>query len=298
VIDSGNIRGIAFISIGVALVVMAIKFIAWWLTGSVALYSDALESIVNVIASFAAWYAIGFALRPADDGHPFGHNKAEYISAVLEGVLIVVAALLIIHQAWPAFAMPTLNDTPAAGLWINAAATAINSFWALLLLKAGRRLKSPALEADGQHIMTDVVTSVGVLAGLVLAIMTGYPILDPILAILVAVNILWQGYKLIFSSVNALLDRALDVEQQDIIRAIIADKSQGAIEFHDLKTRESGPVRFAEFHLIVDRNMSVEASHRICDRIEHALHDAMPGIRVTIHVEPDFKQKPDEGIAL
>ena len=291
-------RRLALWSIIVAFGVMGIKFVAWWLTGSVALYSDALESIINVIASFAVWLAIGYAQRPADESHPYGHHKAEYFSAVLEGVLIVIAALLIIREAVPAFSDPTLNETLWLGIAVNVLAGAINGLWAWLLISRGRASRSPALTADGFHILSDVVTSVGVVAGLVLAIFTGYLILDPLLAILVALNILWQGSKIVFESMNGLLDHALAPEQQEEIRAIIAENSTGAIEFHDLKTREAGTAQFAEFHLIVDRQMSVEQSHRICDRIEGALHKAVPGIRVTIHVEPDYKQKPEEGFAV
>lgn len=293
-----GLRRLALWSILVSLMVMGIKFVAWWMTGSVALYSDALESIINVIASFAAWLAIGFAQRPADDTHQFGHTKAEYFSAVLEGVLIVLAAALIFSEAIGALAQPTLEGAPWQGIAVNILAGVINGFWAMLLISRGRAARSPALEADGRHILADVVTSLGVVIGLSLAYITGYLILDPLLAIAVALNILYQGYKIIMSSINALMDHALPESEQALIRQTIADHSQGAIEFHDLKTREAGTVRFAEFHLILDGDMTVEQSHAICDRIEAALHKASPGIRVTIHVEPHFKSKPGEGFAL
>lgn len=293
-----NIRRLAAWSILISFLVMGIKFVAWWLTGSVALYSDALESIINVIASFAAWLAIGIAQRPADDAHQFGHHKAEYFSAVFEGVLIVIAALLIFSEAVQAIRTPTLEGAPWQGLAVNIAAGAINAAWATLLIRRGRKARSPALVADGKHIMADVFTSVGVVAGVTLAYLTGYLILDPLLAIAVALNILYQGYKIISSSINALMDHALDEEEQAVIRRTIADNSQGAIEFHDLKTREAGSAKFAEFHLVLDGAMSVERSHAICDRIETALHKACPGIRVTIHVEPHHKSKPGEGFAL
>ena len=251
-----------------------------------------------MIASFSAWYAIRLGQRPADDTHPFGHHKAEYFSAVFEGVLIVIAALLIIREASLSFYKPTMIDTPFWGMVVNGGAALINLVWAWLLIRAGTKSKSPALIADGRHLQSDVVTSVGVLAGLGLALMTGYGILDPILAILVAINILWQGYKLIMSSLHPLMDHALSQEDQEAIRTAIVASSNGAIEFHDLRTREAGPVRFVELHLVVDRNMTVEVSHQICDRIERALHELMPEIRVTIHVEPDHKVKPDKGIAL
>ena len=293
-----NPRTLALATIFISFLVMGIKLVAWQISGSIALYSDALESTVNVIASFSAWYAIRLGQRPADDTHPFGHHKAEYFSAVFEGVLIVIAALLIIREASLSFYKPTMIDTPFWGMVVNGGAALINLVWAWLLIRAGTKSKSPALIADGRHLQSDVVTSVGVLAGLGLALMTGYGILDPILAILVAINILWQGYKLIMSSLHPLMDHALSQEDQEAIRAAIVASSDGAIEFHDLRTREAGPVRFVELHLVVDRNMTVEVSHQICDRIERALHELMPEIRVTIHVEPDHKVKPDKGIAL
>lgn len=287
-----RVRLLALWSIGVAAAVMGVKFIAWWVTGSVALYSDALESIVNVVASFAAWYAVGVSRKPADATHPFGHHKAEYFSAVLEGVLIAVAALLILHEASTAILEGVQPmESAGIGLAINAGAGAANGLWAWLLLRTGREARSPALIADARHIFSDVITSAGVIAGLLLALATGQAILDPLLAIIVALNILWQGYKLVGESFNGLMDHALGEEDQAAIRNLIAANSGDAIEFHDLKTREAGPARFAEFHLVVDSGMSVARSHEICDRIEDALHEAMPGIRVTIHVEPAHKRK-------
>jgi cation diffusion facilitator family transporter len=290
---SGNrkIRSLAFSSIVVALAVMGLKFIAWWLTGSVALLSDALESIVNVVASSIAFYAIGVAQMPADENHPFGHHKAEYFSAVIEGVLIVVAALLIVREAALAMLEPHLLQAPVPGLAINALAAIANAAWAWLLVSAGRSARSPALVADGKHLWSDVVTSAGVLVGLVLAVATGWLILDPLLAILVALNILWQGWLLVRSSVQGLMDVALETGEVAEIERIIAENSDGAIEFHDLKTREAGRARFIEFHLVVPSGMTVERSHAICDRIEDALKQAMSGSRVTIHVEPAFKAK-------
>jgi cation diffusion facilitator family transporter len=295
---NGKVRRLAFLSIVVSLVVMAIKFLAWRMTGSVALYSDALESIVNVIASFVAWYTISVSQKPADDTHPFGHHKAEYFSAVLEGVLISVAALLIAHEAWQAFVEPRALDQPWTGMSINVVAAGANAIWAWLLIRTGRMANSPALIADGKHILSDVMTSFGVLAGLTAAVLSGYAILDPIMALIIAINILWQGSRIIRNSINALMDHALPEGQQQLLCKTIAEHSGSALEFHDLKTREAGPVRFAEFHLIVDAEMTVAESHSICDRIEQALKEAMPGLNVTIHVEPEEKRKPDEGFAL
>ncbi len=285
------VRRLATGSIFIAFLVMAMKFVAWRLTGSVALFSDALESIVNVIAAMVAWYAIRVSHKPADDDHPFGHHKAEYFSAVAEGVLIVLAAILIFREAWFAFGAPVVLETPALGLSINAASAAVNAVWAYILIGVGRKARSPALVADGMHISTDVITSIGVLAALLLSIVTGWTWLDPAMAVLVGINILWQGTKVISGSVHGLMDSALDGGTQETIRATVAANATGAIEFHDLKTREAGAVRFAEFHLVVPADMSVSAAHDICDRIENALKEAMPGISVLIHVEPEHKVK-------
>ena len=222
-----KVARLAFWSIVIAFVVLALKVLAWKLTGSVALYSDALESIVNVIAAAGAFWAIRVSHTPADQDHPFGHHKAEYFSAVLEGVLIIVAAMLILAEVWRVWATPVTLEQPWEGLAVNGLASAINLFWAQLLIRTGRAERSPALVADGRHIMTDVVTSVGVIAGLVGAVLTGWNILDPALAVVVALNILWQGWHVIGSSVQGLMDRAVDQQEHFHIRDIISANSQG-----------------------------------------------------------------------
>lgn len=292
-----TVRRLAFWSIPLALGVMALKFVAWFLTGSIALYSDALESTVNVIAALAAFIAIGYAQKPADTGHPYGHHKAEYFSAVLEGVLIVVAALLIVHEAIGGLIAPMQIEAPALGLAINGSAAVINGIWAFILIRAGRRYRSPALSADGHHILSDVVTSVGVIAGLILAIMFDQPRLDPLLALIVAINVLWQGSKVISASVGGLMDQAIDPADEIRIHEIIKAEADGAIEAHDIKTRMAGQVSFVEFHLVVDGGMTVEQSHTICDRLEAALKREVDGIQVIIHVEPGHKAK-EEGVQL
>ena len=294
---STTVRRLAFWSIPLAFGVMGLKFVAWYITGSIALYSDALESIVNVIAALAAFIAIGYAQKPADVGHPYGHHKAEYFSAVLEGVLIVVAALLIVNEAIGGLMAPKRIDAPVLGLAVNGSAAIINAIWAAALLRIGRRHRSPALMADGHHILSDVVTSVGVIAGLGLALALDQPRLDPLLALIVACNVLWQGWKVIASSVDGLMDRAIDPADESRIQEIIKAEAVGAIEAHDIRTRLAGRVSFVEFHLVVDGAMSVEESHRICDRLESALTKAVDGVRVTIHVEPGHKAK-DEGVVL
>jgi len=281
----------AMVSIAVAAVVMGLKYLAYWWTGSAALYSDALESIVNLVTAAVALYAIHIALQPADRQHQFGHHKAEYFSAVIEGVLIVVAALLILHEAYDAYIRPrTLNDL-AAGLGVNAIATAVNAGWCAFLIRWGRRQRSPALVADGWHLLTDVFTSVGVLIGLVLASLTGWQFLDPLLAALVALNILWAGWRLVRESVSGLMDEAVTSEVARRIREVIAANAEGAIEAHDVKTRTAGRVTFIEFHLVVPGNMTVATSHQICNRLEVALTEAVHGAEVLIHVEPEEEAK-------
>ena len=290
-----KVARLAFWSIVVAFVVLGLKLLAWLLTGSVALYSDALESTVNVIASLAAFWAIRISHTPADQDHPFGHHKAEYLSAVLEGVLIVVAALLILVEVARAWSTPVNLEEPWTGLAINSVASVVNLVWAQLLIRTGRAERSPALVADGRHIMTDVVTSVGVVAGLIAAVLTGWTILDPALAVIVALNILWQGWHVIGASMQGLMDRAVDKDEHIRIRDIISSNSKGALEVHDLKTRIAGRATFIEFHLIVDGDMSVRESHVICDRIEEALRAEIPSVRITIHVEPDDEAKLPPG---
>jgi len=278
-------------SIAVGALVLALKTLAWWMTGSVALLSDALESTVNLAAAFAALAAIRVAARPADDNHPFGHHKAEFFSAVLEGVLIIVAALFIFKEAYAGFFSPRVMERPFEGLAVNAVATLINGGWAFVLIRQGRRRKSPALVADGRHLWADVVTSGGVAVGVLLAITTGWWVLDPIMAALVAVNVLWSGFRLVREYLSGLMDEAVSEEILETIRSIISSEANGAVQAHDLKTRHAGSAVFIEFHLVVPGDMTVFDAHEICDRIEAALKSAVSGARISIHVEPEHKEK-------
>ena len=296
--DSKTVKRLALWGIPLSLGVMGLKLVAWWVTGSVALLSDGMESSVNVVAAIVAFAAISYAAKPADKTHPFGHHKAEYLSAVIEGVLIVVAALLIVAEAAPAILAPTTIEAPALGLAINFAAGVINAIWAYVLIRAGRRYRSPALSADGQHILSDVVTSIGVLVGLVLAIATGYAVLDPLLAVLVALNILYQGWKVIAHSVDGLMDHAVEVGEVDAIKAAIAEHGVGSLGVHDLKTRRAGSATFIDFHLVVPAEMPVGRAHDICDRLEDAIRAAQPGAQVAIHVEPETEKAHGERVRM
>lgn len=282
---------IALGSIAVGVAVLAIKLLAWWLTGSVALLSDALESIVNVATAIAAFVAVRIAVQPADADHPFGHHKAEYFSAVMEGVMIVVAAILILNEAWGAWNAPRDIDAPFTGLVLIGVASVINGIWAVVLMREGRSLRSPALEADGRHLMTDVVSSAGVAVGVVAAVLTGALWLDALLAALVAVNILWSGWHVLRGSVGGLMDESVPEDDLEAMRELISTNAEGAVEAHDLRARHAGQATFVEFHLVVPGEMSVDTAHDICDRIEAAMMAAFDGCRVTIHVEPEHKAK-------
>ena len=272
----GTVR-IAAGSILVGVVVLGIKYLAYAVTGSVALYSDALESFVNVATAIAALLAVRLAEQPPDRNHPYGHYKVEYFSAVLAGALIIVAALLILREAWEAVLVPRSIEAPAEGLALSVVASVINAGWSWVLITQGRKLRSPALAADGRHLLSDVVTSVGVVIGIVLAVTTGWAILDPALAALVAVNILWSGWQVIRESLGGLMDEAVPRTRLERIRGVISRNADGAIEAHDVRTRNAGRVTFIDFHLVVPAQMTVADAHDICDRIERALKEAVEG---------------------
>ncbi len=291
-LDSRSSHALALGSITVALLVLALKGVAWYLTGSVALYSDAMESFVNVAGAVLAWIAIRIAERPADTGHPFGHHKAENFSAIAEGSLIVVAAILILQEAVGAlFAAGALADLDPWGLVVNAVAMVINLLWARVLIIAGQRRRSPALNASGRHLMTDVWTSAGVLLGLGVALATGWVFLDPAIAILVALNIVREGWVVVFDSAAELMDSAARSEDHRVIVDAVRLSSEGALQIHDLRTRRAGRSLFIEFHLVVARDMTVGAAHEICDAIEAAIAREIPEARTIIHVEPEEKLK-------
>jgi cation diffusion facilitator family transporter len=286
-----RLRLIAVASIGVAVLVLAIKYLAYRRTGSVALLSDALESIVNVATAFIALWAVHVSGKPADLNHPFGHHKVEYFSAVFTGVMIVLAALLILKEAWGALLAPQPPRAPFVGLAYSGLATILNAGWSGLLILTGRRWRSPALAADGWHLMTDVATSVGVLVGFGLVAVTGWLPLDPLTAIAVALNILWSGWGVMRNSVSGLMDESLAPDVLAEVRKLISAEAKGALEVHDLRTRHAGRATFIEFHMVVPGDMSVRAAHDICDRIEASLKAKFEGASVLIHVEPEEKAK-------
>ncbi len=284
-------RRVAAGSIVVGCLVLGLKTAAWWLTGSAGLYSDALESTVNVAAAAIALLAIWFAEKPADANHPYGHEKAEFFAAVLEGTLIVVAALSILEHAWGAWNHPTKLEQVGPGLGLNLVATGLNAGWAAVLLRLGPRLRSEALRADGRHLVSDVVTSLAIVVGVGAAVTTGLRVLDPATAAVAAIYVLWSGMRVLTSSVSGLMDAAPAEGVVSHIRQVVAEAAEGAIEAHDLRMRSAGRVTFMEFHLVVPAAMSVADAHAICDRVEAALKSDIEGLVITIHVEPEGKAK-------
>jgi cation diffusion facilitator family transporter len=282
---------IALGSLAVSLVVLAVKFTAYFISGSLALYSDALESIINVATSVAAIIAIRIAARPPDAEHPYGYHKAEYMSAFVIGALISAAALAILHEAYGGFLAPRAIDAPWTGLAIAMVATILNAGWGALIVRQGRLQRSAVLVADGKHMLADVVTSLGVLVGVVLTVLTGIKVLDACIAALVALHVLWNGYRILRENARGLMDEAAPAEELERIRAAIAGNASDAIEAHALRTRHAGKATFIDFDLVVSGTMSVVQAHDICDRLEAAIKNVLAGAIVTIHVEPEHKAK-------
>lgn len=282
---------VAWVSLGVSVIVLAMKTEAYRLTGSVALYSDALETIINVATAMAALFALWYSVRPADSNHPYGHYKAEYLSATVEGALVLATAFVIMNAAWQGWQHLTTIRTPLRGITVNVAAGLVNLVWALVLLREGRRSKSPALVAGGRHVMTDVWTTGGVLIGFALIPLTGWLWLDPVVAALVALNILRAGIGVLRESVGGLMDEVLDPGEVTTVRNAITRGGSGAIEAHDVRLRVAGRMTFVDFHLVVPSEMTVDAAHVICDRIETAIRATVGEAVISIHVEPGYKTK-------
>ncbi len=276
----------AWLSIAAAIVTIALKTGAYFLTGSVGLLSDAAESVVNLVAAVIALVALTIAARPADDTHHYGHGKAEYFSAAIEGLMIFVAAGVIIWSAIPRLIHPVELENLGVGLAISLLATAVNGAVGLLLIRVGRRERSATLTADGKHLMTDVWTSAGVLVGVLMVAVTGWLRLDPIVAIAVAINILIVGGRLVWHSSSALLDAALPAADNDAIRAVLDRHRSDDVGFHGLQTRESGRQRFVSFHVLVPGAWSVQRAHDLAEVVEADVLALLDGAHVTTHIEP------------
>lgn len=283
----------ALLSIATSVVTLALKFGAYFLTGSVGLLSDALEAFVNLAAGLVALGALTIAEQPADDRHTYGYDKAEYFSSGVEGILILVAAISIIVAATQRFLHPVPVENIGPGLVVGLLAAAMNFAAARAMLNVARKHDSITIEADARHLMTDVWTTGGVLAGLcVIMIAPEWHMLDPLIAIAVAVHIIFTGVGLLRRTTHGLMDAALPEDEIDRTEAVIRRLLPPAASFHDLRTRKAGARRFIEFHMLVPGAMSVMESHTLCDRIEEALADELPKVRVTIHVEPAETETP------
>ncbi len=281
-------RHIALLSVAASLITLALKFGAYFFTDSVSLFSDAAESLVNLTASLAAFGALTLASQPPDDTHAYGHDKAEYFSAGLEGGLVLVAAISIMYMAVTRF----LHPVPLSDLWIGMplalAAAGVNYGIAVVMLRAAQTHDSITLEADARHLLTDVWTTAGVLAGLLMVALAppGWEILDPLLAAAVGLHIVGTGVGLMRRSWQGLMDASLPIPERGEIQAAILGELPREASFHDLRTRKSGSRRFIEFHLLVPGAWSVDEAHGLCDRIEAAIGARLAKTSVTIHVEP------------
>jgi cation diffusion facilitator family transporter len=280
-------RSYAALSIVAALLTIGLKFGAYFLTKSVGLFSDAVESIVNLVAALAAFWALSYAAKPPDAEHTFGHAKAEYFSSALEGILILIAAISIAIAAVERLVHPQPIEQIGLGLGLALVAAAINGGVAWVLLQASHRLRSITLKADAHHLLTDVWTSGGVVVGIGLVSVTGLNVLDPIFAILVAANIVWTGIKMLQETGAGLLDTAIPAaEQQEILSIMSEYEHNGMIQFHAMRTRVSGAYRFVSFHVLVPGAWTVQQGHDLCESIEQAIKQALPGTDVTTHLEP------------
>ena len=276
----------ALLSISAAIVTITIKTAAYLMTGSVGLLSDAVESVVNLLAAVVALWALRVAARPPDADHSFGHSKAEYLAGAFEGLMILAAAVAIALTAWPRVLDPQPLTDVWAGLGVSVVAAAVNGATAFVLMRAGRRLDSITLRSDSHHLMTDVWTSGGVLVGVCLVQVTGWLVLDPIVALLVAANIVWMAGKILLETVNGLLDQALPREELTAIGGVLERYRGTGVDVHAVKTRRAGPVRFVEMHVLVPGVWSVKAGHDLCERIESEVRGAVPRATVLTHLEP------------
>lgn len=288
----------AWLSLAAAGVILAVKLVAWRLTGSVTLLADGLETVVNVAGAGAALMAVRVASRPADAGHAFGHGKAEYFSAGFEGALVLFAGLAILGMSAARLMDPRELEALPLGLGLTGAATIFNAGLSWWLLQVGRRERSPALVADSRHLRADVVTSVGAIAGLMLAATTGWWWLDPVLAFVVGLHVLYEGVDIARSAAGGLMDASLPDGEQEELRGIVAVNLGGAFEAHGLRTRAAGRQVFVELHAVVPGAMSVADAHAICDAIEAAVAARWPGAATTVHVEPEHEAEGHSGDAI
>ena len=283
----GAARRYAWLSIAAAVITIGLKLAAYYLTGSVGLFSDAAESVVNLVAAVAALWALTFAVRPPDEEHAFGHNKAEYFSSGLESALIIIAAAWIGVTAWERLMDPQTLQNVGLGLSVTLVAAAVNGGVALVLLRAGRRLRSITLRADAQHLLTDVWTSVGVVLGVVMVQFTGWLVLDPLIGLLVAANIVWTGFRLLNDTAHGLLDTALPLDELEKIFGVLSRYEDDDVHFHAVRTRVAGQRRFVSMHVLVPGRWTVKQGHDLSEKIEGEVAETLHGnTTFFIHVEP------------
>ncbi len=283
--DRHHLKRFAWLSIAAALATIAIKSLAWWLTGSVGLLSDALESLVNLAGAVFALIMLGIAALPPDEHHDYGHSKAEYFASGMEGLLIVGAALAIGVTAVQRLLDPHPLEQVGLGLVVSAGASLINLVVARVLLRAGREHRSITLEADGKHLMTDVWTSAGVMVGVGAVALTGWQLLDPVLALLVAANILWTGYKLLHTSALGLMDGVIPLEERQRVLDVLARYEAQGFQFHALLTRQAAGRRFISVHVLVPGDWTVTRGHQLVEEIEGEIRTVLLGSTVFTHLE-------------
>lgn len=281
-----SLKRYAWLSIGAALATILLKGVAWWMTGSVGLLSDALESFVNLAGALMALAMLSLAAMPADSRHAYGHGKAEYFSSAFEGFLILVAALLIGYAAIERLLNPQPLAAVGVGLAVSVAASVINLIAGRILLQVGRKYRSITLEADAHHLLTDVWTSVGVIIGVALVWVTGWLWLDPVIALAVAVNIVWTGWKLLQRSADGLMDGSLPMDEVAMIERVLDGYRAQGLDFHALRTRQSGTRAFVSLHVLVPGAWTVQEAHDWSERIECEIRCALPHVHLTTHLEP------------
>lgn len=283
---TGHLKRYAWLSISAAIATILLKGIAWWLTGSVGLLSDALESFVNLAGALMALMMLSLAGTPADDRHAYGHGKAEYFASAFEGILIQLAAISIAYAAIERLLHPQVIETVGVGLLVSVIASLINLFAARELLQAGHEFNSITLEADAKHLMTDVWTSAGVILGVGLVWATGWLWLDPLIALLVAANIVWTGWQLLQRSASGLMDEAIPQEQIDAIEAVLEKYRKQGLDFHALRTRQAGQLAFISLHVLVPGEWTVQRGHDEVELIEADICAAVQYSHITTHLEP------------
>lgn len=285
--SSPSLRRYIHLSIAAAILTISLKGLAYYVTGSVGLLSDALESLVNLAAALLALLLLTIAERPPDEEHAYGHSKAEYFSSAAEGALILLAAYSIIATAIQRILEPQPLENIGVGLLISVIASAINFGVARVLMQAGRRHNSITLEADAQHLMTDVWTSAGVVIGVIAVALTGWLILDPLIALAVAANIIWSGVQLMRRSALGLLDSAIPQEERQQVAEILNRYAPQGVQYHSLRTRQAGQRRFISVHVLVPGKWTVQRGHNLLEEIERDVRHALPGpTTILTHLEP------------